>query len=82
MGLIRIMERGGDDARQFDEHMMDAKYHLMEACKIWEDMKAQFSERGGDYGERGDYRMRGSYRRDGYDEMSERRGRDSRGRYM
>lgn len=84
MGLIRIFERGGDDAKRFDEAMKRAKSGLMEACEIWEDMKGQFSERGGyserSFNERGDYRMRGNYRnRDDWEEYSERR--DSMGRY-
>lgn len=86
MGMIHIFERSGDDAKRFDEAMKRAKSGLMEACEIWEDMKAQFSERGGygerDYGhgERGSY-MRGGYRHGEWDEMDERRGRDSMGRY-
>lgn len=80
MGLIHIFERG-DDAKRFDEAMKMAKSGLMEACEIWEDMKAQFSERGS-YGERHGSYMRGGYsRRDDWDEMDERRGRDSMGRY-
>jgi hypothetical protein len=62
MGLVHIFERSGDDARRFDEAMKRAKSGLMEACEIWEDMKSQFSERGGYYG------------RDEYDGMEERRG--------
>jgi len=81
MGMIHIFERGGDDVRRFDEAMKRAKSGLMEACEIWEDMKEQFSERGG-YGERGNYGERGSYRhREDWGEMDERRGRDSIGRY-
>ena len=84
MGMIHIFERGGDDAKRFDEAIKRAKSGLMEACEIWEDMKSQFSERGS-YGERwtpseDGMQWRGMYRRD-YDEMSERRGRDSMGRY-
>lgn len=88
MGLIHIFERSGDDAKRFDEAMKRAKSGLMEACEIWEDMKASFSERGGSY-ERGGYGERGYERRGQYDrdeiggwDMPERRGRDSRGRYM
>ena len=79
MGMLQIFERSGDDARRFDEAMKRAKSGLMEACEIWEDMKSQFSERGGygeGYGERGSYRHRDDW--GGYDE---RRGRDSMGRY-
>ena len=85
MGMIHICERSGDDAKRFDDAMKMAKAGLMEACEIWEDMKAQFSERGGSYGERwtpseDGMQYRGMYRRD-YDGMYERRGRDSMGRY-
>lgn len=89
MGFIRIFERGGDDAKRFDEAMTRAKSGLMEACEIWENMKDQFSERDGygergygerSYGERGGYRNRDNYRnRDDWDEYSERR--DRMGRY-
>ena len=84
MGLIQIFERSGDDVRRFDEAMKLAKSGLMEACEIWEDMKAQFSERGGSYGERYSHRGGGYGERYGerdWDEMSERRYRDSMGRY-
>lgn len=81
MGLIHIFERGGDDAKQFDQAMKMAKAGLMEACEIWEDMKAELSERG-EYGERGAYGERSrSMRRDEIGEWGERRGRDSMGRY-
>jgi len=87
MGMIHIFERGGDDAKRFDEAMKRAKSGLMEACEIWEDMKSQFSERGGSYSERWtpsedgmQYRRGGMYERD-WDGMNERRGRDSMGRY-
>ena len=78
MGILRFFsERGGDDARRFDEAMKMAKSGLMEACEIWESMKEQFSERGS-YGER---RMhyRDEYDRDpSYGERT----RDSRGRWI
>ena len=82
MGMLAVFERNGDDARRFDEALKMAKAGIKEACEIWEDMKAQFSERSS-IGERGSY-MRGgsSYRHGDWDEMDERRGRDSRGRYM
>lgn len=85
MGIIHIFERSGDDAKRFDEAMKRAKSGLMEACEIWEDMKSQFSERGGSFGERYapsdmDYR-RGMYERD-WDGMDYRRSRNSRGQYM
>lgn len=78
MGLIHIMERSSDgDVRRFEESLKMAKEGVMEACEIFEDMKAQFSERGG-YGER--YGRRYGHR-DDWDGMDERRGRDSMGRY-
>ncbi len=85
--IIDLSERSGD-VRRFEEGLKMAKHGLAEAYGIWEDMNEQFSEcssygerynsRGG-YGERGGY-----YRRDDrdWDDMSERRYRDSRGRYM
>ena len=80
MGLIHIMERSSDsDVRRFEESLKMAKEGVMEACEIFEDMKAQFGERGG-YGER--YGHRGGYsRREDWESMEERRGRDSMGRY-
>ena len=79
MGMIHILERGGDDSHRFDEAMKRAKSGLMEACEIWEDMKDSLSERGGSYGER--YSERGGYYGREWDDMNERRYRDSMGRY-
>lgn len=84
--MIIFRERYDGDAERFESALMKAKKGIKEACEIFEDMKEQFSERGGSYGER--YGERGGYyQRDGYqprdwNEMSERRYRDSRGRYM
>lgn len=80
MGLIHIMERGGDDYREYKKAVKMAKQAIDTICDLTEDMEEQYGERG--YGERGSARMRGHYRRDDWDEMDERRGRDSRGRYM
>lgn len=80
MSLIRIMERGGEDVHRFEEGLKMAKQGLTEACEIWEDMKAQLSERGG-YGERYSQRYGERYSSREWDEMPERRGRDSMGRY-
>lgn len=81
MGLIHIMERSSDSqVRRFEEGLKMAKEGIMEACEVFEDMKAQFSERG--YGSRGGYSGRGGYgQREDWDSMDERRGRDSMGRY-
>lgn len=80
MGLIHIMERSSDsEVRRFEEGLRMAKEGIMDACEVFEDMKAQFGERGG-YGER--YGHRGGYsRREDWDGMDERRGRDSMGRF-
>ena len=76
MGLIHIMERSSDsEVRRFEEGLKMAKEGIMDACEVFEDMKAQFG-----YGER--YGSRGGYsRREDWDGMYERRGRDSMGRY-
>lgn len=66
------MEKSSDsDVRRFEEAMKMAKEGIMEICEVYEDMKSQFGERYGNrYGHREDW-----------DGMSERRGRDSMGRY-
>lgn len=86
--IIDLSERSGD-VRRFEDGLKMAKHGLAEAYGIWEDMKEQFSERRGGYSERDSYgeryNSRGNYyRRDDHDwdDMSERRYRDSRGRYM
>lgn len=81
MGLIHIMERSSDSqVRRFEDGLKMAKEGIMEACEVFEDMKAQFGERS--YGSRGGYSGRGGYgQREDWDGMDERRGRDSMGRY-
>ena len=79
MGLIHIMQRGGDDAMRFEEAMYDIKDAIDEACEIYEQMKSQFGE-GEGYGERSSHRM-GSRMGERGGSMGERRGRDSMGRY-
>jgi len=76
--IIDLSERGGD-VRRFDEAVKRAKSGIMEACEIWEDMKSEFSERGGSYGDR--YSERDGYYGREWDDMHERRRRDSMGRY-
>lgn len=79
MGLITIMKRGGDDYREYKKALKMAKEAIETICEITEDMESDLGveERRGSY-------MRGgsSYRHGEWDEMDERRGRDSRGRYM
>lgn len=86
MGLVHIFEKG-DDVRQFEEKLHMAKDAIMDLSDQFEEMKMQFSQRGG-YSSRGGYSGRdgGGYSgrdggfRDEYD-YEERRGRDSMGRY-
>lgn len=77
MGLIHIMERGGDDYREYKKAVKMAKEAIETICELTDEMEEQYGERRG-------YRMRGgsSYRSEDWDGMEERRGRDSRGRYM
>ena len=80
--MIVLRERNDGDVARFEDALKDAKMGIKEACEIFEDMKEQFGERGS-YGERYSsrgYSPRGYYRRD-WDEMDERRYRDSMGRY-
>ena len=77
--IIDLSERGGD-VRRFDEAMKRAKSGLKEACEIWEDMKQEFSERGGSYSERYHHDYDERYHDRDWDYMPERR-RDSMGRY-
>lgn len=93
MGVLHIFSERGDDARRFDDAMKMAKSGLMEACSIWEDMKAQFSQRSGFDG-RGSYGERWTHSQDGmqyrhsmserdWQELQERRRRDAMtGQYM
>lgn len=83
MGIIHIMERGGEDYRAYKKAVKTAKEAVKEAkmaidtiCDLTDEMEAEYGydERG--YGERRGYRSRD------WDAMDERRGRDSRGRYM
>ena len=64
MGLIRIMEKGGDDYRDYKKELKKAKKAIEALCQITEEMEDEFgySER---YGERDDVEERGhsSYRR-------------------
>lgn len=75
MGLVTIMKRGGEDYREYKKAVKMAKEAIETICELTEEMEEQYGERHGSY-------MRGGYsRRDEWDEMDERRGRDSMGRY-
>lgn len=80
MGIIHIMERGGDDYREYKKAVKMAKEAIDTICDLTEDMEEQFSSRDG-WSERGRYRGNYSKRNDEDMEMYERRSRDSRGRY-
>lgn len=81
--MIVLREKREGDVERFEDALKDAKMGIKEACEIFEEMKEQFGERRG-YSERysqGD-QARGYYRRDhDWDDMEERRSRDSMGRY-
>lgn len=76
------MEKDDNNVRRFSEALKMAKASVMEACELFEDMKEQFSERGGRYSER--YSMRDDMSprdmRD-MDDLRERRYRNSMGQY-
>lgn len=78
MGLLHIMERGGEEADRFEENIYELKEIVTEMCETYEQMKSQYGERGG-YGERSSYRMGSRMGERG--SMGERRSRDSMGRY-
>ena len=89
MGYQIYSLRGGAESSEFKRAAKMAKEALDTMCELAEEMEDRYSERGGygrrDYYERGDYGGRGGYgRRDheDYEDWSERRMRDSRGRYM
>lgn len=83
--MVIFRERYEGDAEKFESALMKAKKGIKEACEIFEEMKDEFSERGGGgggysqrsgYGERYSNRSGGSYRRrddDEWDDMYERR---------
>ena len=76
MGIIHIMERGGDDLREYKKAVKMAKDAIETICELTEEMEDQYGERSGSH-------MRGSYRRrEDWPEIDERHGRDGRGRYI
>ncbi len=62
MGLIRLMERGGDDLHEYKKALKMAKKSIETLCELTEEMEDEYG-----YGERGSYR-----RRDEQDDMYER----------
>lgn len=78
MGLIHIMERGGDDYREYKKAVKMAKEAIETICELTEEMESQYG-----YGERYGYSRRADWSaREGQEgDWGERRGRDSMGRY-
>lgn len=77
MGIIHIMERGGDDLREYKKAVKMAKEAIETICELTDEMEEQYGERGSHM------RVGGSYRRrEDWGDYEERRGRDGRGRYM
>lgn len=62
MGLIHIMERGGDDYREYKKAVKKAKEAIETICELTEDMEEQYGERGGS-------QMRGYSKREDWDDM-------------
>lgn len=62
MGLIRLMERGGDDLHEYKKALKMAKKSIETLCDLTEEMEDEYG-----YGERGSYR-----RREEQDDMYER----------
>ena len=63
MGLIRIMERGGEDYRDYKKALKTAKKAIETICDLTEEMESEYGygERYGDHdemGERMGYRRR------------------------
>lgn len=73
MGITHIMRRGGDSYHEYKKAVKMAKDAIETICELTEEMEEEFGERS---------HMRDNYsRHDDRDEMDERRGRDSHGRY-
>ena len=63
MGIIHIMERGGEELYEYRKALKMAKKGIEMLCDLSDEMEDKYSERGGM-----------SHRKD-WDEMEERRGR-------
>lgn len=47
MRLIRIMERGGDEYREYKRALKMAKRAIEKICELSEDMEMEYSQRSG-----------------------------------
>lgn len=63
MRLVKIMERGGDELREYKKALKKAKESIEMLCELSEDMEDKYSERGG---------MRSGYRDEEDDDDRER----------
>lgn len=62
MGLIRIMERGGEDYRDYKKALKTAKKAIETLCELTEEMEGEYGY-GERYGERDEMGERMGYRR-------------------
>lgn len=68
MGIIHIMERGGEDLYEYKKALKMAKKGIEMLCDLSDEMEDKYGERSA--------KMRGGMsRREEWDEMEERRGR-------
>lgn len=91
MRIIHMFKERGDELREYKKALKMAKESIDTICELSDEMEDEYSERGdygerysnrGDYGERRGYSSRSYSRRDhDWDDMEERRYRDSMGRY-
>lgn len=70
MGIVHILERGGDDYHDYKNALKMAKKGIDMLCDLTEEMESEYSERG---------RSRSRYREDDMEDVEERRYR-SRGK--
>lgn len=84
MGWTMLKERSRSaEGREFDEAMEMAKEGVERLCELAKEMREQYGERNSMGYRSGSMGYRGGYgERDEMDGYGERRGRDSRGRYM
>ncbi len=62
MGIVHIMERGGEDLYEYKKALKMAKRSIETLCDLSEDMEDKYRERGGmrdsEYEDRSGYRRR------------------------
>ena len=84
MRIVHMFKERGDELREYKKALKMAKEGIDTICELSDEMEDEYSERG-DYGERysgrGYSSRGGNYSRRDWDDMDERRYRDSMGRY-